>query len=98
MQALQPQPFLSNNLADNATNNTESAMTSPISKSKGKSGLIGPLSRGKNTFFNASTPYVRGFILAAYLKIGGRSFTGYIAPERKNIGMIIKFIITLKLS
>ena len=63
-----------------------------------KSGPIGPVSCVKIAFLIASIPYVRGFTLAAICKISGRSLTGYIAPERKNMGIIIKFIMTLKLS
>ncbi len=63
-----------------------------------KSGPIGPVTPGKRTCFSASIPYVSGLIFAMKRSISGRSFTGYIAPERKNIGMTIKFIITLKLS
>jgi len=41
---------------------------------------------------------VKGFILVKSFSIGGSIFTGYIAPERKNMGITIKFMITLKLS
>lgn len=69
-----------------------------ISVARLKSALIGPSSTGKITFLNASTPYVSGFSLVATASGFGRSLTGYMAPERKNIGITIKFMITLKLS
>ena len=33
-----------------------------------------------------------------YFSISGSLFTGYMAPERKNMGITIKFMMALKLS
>ena len=81
-----------------STNAIESRKIIAASAIGEKSGPIGPVSKVKIAFFIASIPYVRGFTFAAICKISGRSLTGYIAPERKNMGIMIKFIMTLKLS
>ena len=79
----------------NAIDNRKIIAASAIGE---KSGPIGPVYCAKITFFKASMPYVRGFTFAAICRIFGRSLTGYIAPERKNMGMMMKFMMTLKLS
>src|SRR4030066_1495354 len=90
-------PFLSNALPAIRTKMIEVAIITAASIINGKSGLILPFSKGKSTCFKASMPYVRGLSFETICRIDGKSLTGYIAPERKNMGITMKFMITLKL-
>jgi hypothetical protein len=91
-------PFLSNNFPAITTKRIDVKMITAVLVIIEISGPMFPEASGNRACFMMSMPYVNGLSFANILRISGRSLTGYMAPDRKNIGMIIKFMITLKLS
>jgi hypothetical protein len=89
--------LLSKTLAAIITKIKEATMIIEMSRLKGKSWASNFFS-GKTMYLNASIPYVSGLIIERKPSIWGSNFTGYIAPDKKNMGITMKFIMTLKLS
>ena len=87
--------FRSNMIPANITKTTDRIVRTLRSTNSVKSNIAESLSM---ECFKASIPKVNGFIFAVHFNMSGRFFTGYMAPDRKNIGITIKFMIALKLS